>query len=125
MRPTATPHPSAAALAAFALGKLAPAPAAAVETHLADCPDCRAVAAQAPADSVVGLLRQAAAATPLGQLMVETDAPFLTPMPYRGRPNAPYLVPLTVRALAEVQGVGEDDVAAAVSTTAERVFGSW
>ena len=39
---------------------------------------------------------------PLDQLLVETDAPFLTPMPYRGRPNAPYLVPLTVRALAEL-----------------------
>ena len=46
-------------------------------------------------------LREAAAVVPLDQLLVETDAPFLTPMPYRGRPNAPYLVPLTVRALAE------------------------
>ena len=42
---------------------------------------------------------------PVDQLLVETDAPFLTPMPYRGRPNAPYLVPLTVRALAEVKTV--------------------
>ena len=42
---------------------------------------------------------------PLDQLLVETDAPFLTPMPYRGRPNAPYLVPLTVRALAELKTV--------------------
>ena len=40
---------------------------------------------------------------PLDQLLVETDAPFLTPVPYRGRPNAPYLVPLTVRALAAVK----------------------
>ncbi len=70
-------------------------------------------------------LREAAAIPPDGQLLVETDAPFLTPMPYRGRPNAPYLVPLTVRALAEVRGVDEDRVAAAVAGTAERVFGSW
>lgn len=67
-------------------------------------------------------LRAAAAVTPLDQLLVETDAPFLTPMPYRGRPNASYLVPLTVRAVAAVQGVDEDTVAAGVSRTAERVF---
>jgi TatD DNase family protein len=70
-------------------------------------------------------LRAAAAITPATQLLVETDAPFLTPMPYRGRPNAPYLVPLTVRAIAEVQGVDEGAVAAAVSATAEYVFGPW
>lgn len=68
-------------------------------------------------------LRDAAAVTPLEQLLVETDAPFLTPMPYRGQPNAPYLVPLTVRAIAEVQHRGEAEVAAAVSETAARVFG--
>ncbi|HSP39777.1 MAG TPA: TatD family hydrolase [Frankiaceae bacterium] len=72
-----------------------------------------------------GELREAVAVTPRDQLLVETDAPFLTPMPYRGRPNGPYLVPLTVRAVAEVQGVDEDVIAAAVSATAERVFGSW
>jgi TatD DNase family protein len=68
-------------------------------------------------------LRDAAAIVPLEQLLVETDAPFLTPMPYRGRPNAPYLVPLTVRALAEVKGVSEDEVTTGVMTTAARVFG--
>jgi TatD DNase family protein len=68
-------------------------------------------------------LRDAAAVTPLEQMLVETDAPFLTPMPYRGRPNAPYLVPLTVRALAEVTGTDPDLVAAGVSATAQRVFG--
>ena len=68
-------------------------------------------------------LRDAAAVTPLDQMLVETDAPFLTPMPYRGRPNAPYLVPLTVRALAAVTGRDEDAVAAGVSATAARVFG--
>ena len=67
-------------------------------------------------------LRDAARVAPLDLLLVETDAPFLTPMPHRGRPNAPYLVPLTVRALAEVKGVTADDVAAAVSATGARVF---
>jgi TatD DNase family protein len=68
-------------------------------------------------------LRDAAAVAPLDQLLVETDAPFLTPMPYRGRPNSPYLVPITVRAIAELKGASEDDVAAAVTVTAARVFG--
>jgi TatD DNase family protein len=70
-----------------------------------------------------GELREAAAIAPLDQMLVETDAPFLTPMPYRGRPNAPYLVPLTVRAIAEVKGVSEDEVSAGVTATAAAVFG--
>jgi TatD DNase family protein len=68
-------------------------------------------------------LRDAAAVTPLDQMLVETDAPFLTPMPYRGRPNAPYLVPITVRALAAVTGHEPDEVAASISATAARIFG--
>jgi TatD DNase family protein len=68
-------------------------------------------------------LRAAVAAAPLELLLVETDAPFLTPMPYRGRPNAPYLVPLTVRAMAQAKGVAEDTMAAALAANAERVFG--
>jgi TatD DNase family protein len=72
-----------------------------------------------------GYLREAAALTPVDQLLVETDAPFLTPMPYRGRPNAPRLVPLTVRALAEVTGVELERLCAALTATAERVFGPW
>jgi TatD DNase family protein len=70
-------------------------------------------------------LREAAQVVPLDQLLVETDAPFLTPTPYRGRPNAPRLVPLTVRALAAVKGVDEDDVATATAANAEKVFGTW
>lgn len=69
-------------------------------------------------------LRSAVAVTPPDQLLVETDAPFLTPMPYRGRPNAPYLVPLTIRAIADVKGCSEQEVSAAVTQTAGRVF-SW
>ena len=56
-------------------------------------------------------LRDALAVAPLDRILVETDAPFLTPMPHRGRPNASYLVPLTVRAMAEVRG---DDLEAAL-----------
>jgi TatD DNase family protein len=67
-------------------------------------------------------LREAAALAPLELMLVETDAPFLTPMPYRGRPNAPYLVPLTVRALAEVKGVTEEQLAEAVTATAARTY---
>lgn len=49
-------------------------------------------------------LRDAVAVAPPELLLVETDAPFLTPVPYRGRPNAPYLIPVTVRAMAAVRG---------------------
>jgi TatD DNase family protein len=72
-----------------------------------------------------GALREAAVVTPPDQLLVETDAPYLTPMPYRGRPNASYLIPLTVRALAEVKGMDVDELAAAISATGDRVFGPW
>jgi TatD DNase family protein len=72
-----------------------------------------------------GPLREAARLTPPDQLLVETDAPYLTPMPYRGRPNASYLVPLTVRALAETTGADLAELCAAISRTGERVFGPW
>lgn len=72
-----------------------------------------------------GGLREAALAAPTDLLLVETDAPFLTPMPYRGRANAPYLVPLTVRFLAELKGVDLDELCAAVTATGQRVFGRW
>jgi TatD DNase family protein len=68
-------------------------------------------------------LREAAAVAPLDLLLVETDAPFLTPMPFRGRPNAPYLVPLTLRAIAHAKGVDEGTVADAVTANAAHIFG--
>lgn len=68
-------------------------------------------------------LREAAAVVPLDQLLVETDAPFLTPHPHRGRPNAPRLLPLTVRALAAAGGHDEETLCAALAATGERVFG--
>jgi len=70
-------------------------------------------------------LRAALAATPPEHLLVETDAPFLTPTPYRGRPNASYLVPLTVRLMAQVKGVREDELVTAIATTTQKVYGDW
>jgi len=70
-------------------------------------------------------LREAAALTPAGQILVETDAPYLTPTPHRGRPNASYLIPLTVRALAETRGDDLDELCAAISANGDRVFGGW
>ena len=70
-------------------------------------------------------LREAAALTPVGQMLVETDSPFLTPMPHRGRPNSSRLVPHTVRALAQVTGAELGELCAGLTATAERVFGPW
>ena len=67
-------------------------------------------------------LRDALAVAPLELVLVETDAPFLTPAPYRGRPNAPYLIPITVRAMAAVRGVDEDTLAAAISANTANAF---
>ena len=68
-------------------------------------------------------LRDALAVTPLDRLLVETDAPYLTPMPYRGRPNASYLVPHTVRAMAEVLGADLETLCTAVAANTEAAFG--
>jgi TatD DNase family protein len=57
-------------------------------------------------------------------LLVETDAPFLTPHPFRGRPNAPYLLPYTLRSLAAVLDTDEDALSHVISRTASRVFGA-
>lgn len=70
-------------------------------------------------------LREAALAAPLDQILVETDAPYLTPMPFRGRPNASYLIPLTVRFLADLRGVPLTDLCDHISSTGERLFGPW
>jgi TatD DNase family protein len=67
-------------------------------------------------------LRRAAAAVPAEHVLVETDAPFLTPHPYRGRPNAPRLLPLTVRGLARAGGHDLDRLCETIRRTgAERL----
>jgi TatD DNase family protein len=68
-------------------------------------------------------LREAASLIPPEQLLVETDAPFLTPHPYRGAPNEPYCLPYTVRALAEVVDRRAEDIARESTTTAVRAYG--
>ncbi len=70
-------------------------------------------------------LRKALSATPLDRILVETDAPFLTPVPFRGRPNAPYLIPVTLRAMAEHLDVPVDELSAQVAANTEAVYGSW
>ncbi|MFI9105677.1 TatD family hydrolase [Streptomyces fildesensis] len=68
-------------------------------------------------------LRDAVAVAPLELLLVETDAPFLTPVPYRGRPNAPYLIPVTLRAMAAAKQLPEDELASAIGANTARAFG--
>lgn len=67
-------------------------------------------------------LREAALLVPSDQLIVETDAPFLTPHPFRGAPNESYCLPYTVRALADIRGEDPQTLAAASTATAERVY---
>ncbi|WP_242900868.1 TatD family hydrolase [Actinomadura terrae] len=70
-------------------------------------------------------LRAALKAAPLDLVLVETDAPFLTPVPHRGKPNASYLIPHTVRAMAEIKGVDVAELCTAIAANGERVFGPW
>ena len=70
-------------------------------------------------------LREALVAVPRRLILVETDAPFLTPMPFRGRPNAPYLMPHTVRSMAETMGIEVSVLAAQLAANTEEVYGRW
>lgn len=70
-------------------------------------------------------LREALAIARPELVLVETDAPFLTPEPFRGRPNAPYLLPHTVRRVAETLGAPLDEVCARLAENTERVYGVW
>ncbi|QEV99512.1 TatD family deoxyribonuclease [Microbacterium caowuchunii] len=70
-------------------------------------------------------LRDALAVTPRDRILVETDAPFLTPVPYRGRPNAPYLVPVTVRFMAAELGVEVDELCTQIAANTVAAYGSF
>lgn len=70
-------------------------------------------------------LRDALHVTPLDRILVETDAPFLTPVPLRGRPNAPYLIPLTLRFMAAELSLEVDDLAAQIAGNTLRVYGDF
>ncbi|WAJ44213.1 TatD family hydrolase [Mycobacterium sp. Aquia_216] len=68
-------------------------------------------------------LREAVPLIPADQLLVETDAPFLTPHPYRGAPNEPYCLPYTVRAIAELVDRPAEELARSTTGNARRVYG--
>ena len=70
-------------------------------------------------------LRAALAVADRQLIMVETDAPFLTPHPHRGRPNASYMVPYTVRAMAELTGSDLAGLCSAISENTLQAYGSW
>ena len=67
-------------------------------------------------------LRETAEAVPLERMLVETDAPFLAPVPHRGKRNEPAFVVDTARLLAEIKGVAEDELARATTENALRLF---
>lgn len=68
-------------------------------------------------------LREALLVTPLDRLLVETDAPFLTPEPFRGSPNASYLIPNTIRLMADVRGDDVESLCRAIDSTTDQAFG--
>jgi TatD DNase family protein len=68
-------------------------------------------------------LRDALAVTPLDRILVETDAPYLTPSPHRGKPNASYLIPHTVRKMADVLNISVPELCEALNTNANHAFG--
>ena len=72
-----------------------------------------------------GNLREALFAAPRNLLLVETDAPFLTPLPYRGRPNAPYLLPNTLRGMAAHLETDVSLLSAQITANTELVYGRW
>ena len=70
-------------------------------------------------------LRDSLKYMPIDKILVETDAPFLTPEPLRGRPNAPYLVPITVRFMAAELGLDADELSGQLAKNTVAVYGSW
>lgn len=73
-----------------------------------------------------GYLREALAVTPRDRILVETDAPFLTPHPHRGATNSAYMVPTTMRAMAQVLGVDLEALCVSVDENTDRAYGgSW
>ena len=70
-------------------------------------------------------LRDSLAMAPKELILIETDAPFLAPEPFRGRPNAPYLVPVTARFMATVRGEDLNELCAQLALNTETVYGDW
>lgn len=72
-----------------------------------------------------GWLAEAARHTPADRILVETDAPYLTPVPARGKPNASFLVPYTVRFLADLRGDDLSELCGHLHRNADAAFGAW
>lgn len=70
-------------------------------------------------------LREALRAMPSSHILVETDTPFLTPMPFRGKPNSPYMIPHTVRAMAATLEMDEDSLCTQLTSNTHAVYGHW
>ena len=68
------------------------------------------------------ILRDVAVQVPMDRLLIETDSPYLAPMPYRGKTNNPSYVPFVAHKLAELRGVDTDEIAHATSRNFERLF---
>jgi len=67
-------------------------------------------------------LREVAKMVPLDRLLIETDSPYLAPVPFRGKTNTPALVPLVAQQVAELKGVGVEEVARTTAANFERLF---
>jgi TatD DNase family protein len=70
-------------------------------------------------------IRDALVLLPRSQILVETDTPFLTPMPFRGRPNSPSMIPYTLRSMAGSLGMDESLLAAQLTSNTFDVYGRW
>jgi TatD DNase family protein len=70
-------------------------------------------------------LREALAVVPRARLLVETDAPFLAPVPHRGRPNASYLIPVTMRVMADVLDADLEELCMDVRANTFEAFGAF
>ena len=68
-------------------------------------------------------LREVARMVPLDRCLIETDSPYLAPVPYRGKLNSPAYVPWVSRQIAALKGCTDEEVAAATSRNFERLFG--
>lgn len=67
-------------------------------------------------------VREVVAATPIGQLLLETDSPYLTPVPYRGKPNAPYYLPFIAEKIAEIHNLDPEILLAQAYRNSMQLF---
>ncbi len=68
-------------------------------------------------------MREVARFVPLERCLIETDSPYLAPVPHRGKTNSPAFVPFVAKQIAELRGVPIEAIAAATSANFERLFG--